>query len=508
MQPVEINMPINSIKSTLLVTVVAALVVVTGAGADEIKLPDMGSPADAILSSNEEARIGRAIMRDIRNSGLVVEDPLVTEYINEIGNKVAAQTNDGDYDFTFFVIEDQRINAFALPGGYIGVHTGLIEATRSEDELAGVLAHEVAHVTQRHIARAIHASSRQSILSTAIMLGAMIAGVAGAGSDVMQAGMAVAQGTAAQQQINFTRSNEHEADRVGIAALADAGFDPYGMASFFDVMARQNTRAPDERAPEFLRTHPVTSARIAEARDRARNYPQVRSDDSISYSIVKIRTIIERFDTPKEAVAYFENRPYQSQNDFERYGRLLAYLRDGSPYKALDIVENLMDRNPEVIAYHIALGNTQAALGRYDDALETFENAVGLFPRNVPVVIAYGERLLELGQAEKAHTLLLDLLNNVQPTPDQVRLIARAASEAGENAESLYYLSEYRLMIGDLIGGITYLQQALRLPELQEIQRIRFEARIDFIREFMTEEQLRRMQPRPSGKSARNGIQS
>jgi len=498
-------MPRISFKSALLAAVTATLVFVSGAGADDIKLPDMGSPADAILSSSMEAQIGRAIMRDIRNSGQVVEDPLINEYINEVGNKVAAQTNEGEHDFTFFVVEDHRINAFALPGGYIGVHTGLLEATRSEDELAGVLAHEVAHVTQRHIARAIHASSRQSLLSTAIMLGAILAGVAGGSSDVMQAGMVVAQGTAAQQQINFTRSNEHEADRVGIAALADAGFDPYGMASFFDVMSRQNTRAPDERAPAFLMTHPVTAARIAEARDRARGYPQIRSDDSISYSIAKVRTIVNRFDTPKEAVAHFENRPYQNQNEIERYGRLLAYMRDDSYRKALDIVENLMDRNPKVIAYHIALGDVQVALGRHNEAIDTFEDAIALFPRNVPLVIAYGERLLDLKQPEKAHALLLDLLNNVPPTPDQIRLIARAASEAGESAESLYYLSEYRLMIGDLIGGIGYLQQALRLPELQEIQRIRFEARIDFIREFMTEEQLRQMRTgRPPAQSARN----
>ncbi|MCH8250427.1 MAG: tetratricopeptide repeat protein, partial [Proteobacteria bacterium] len=238
-----------------------------------------------------------------------------------------------------------------------------------------------------------------------------------------------------------------------------------------------------------------------------RNYPKVNSEDSISYSIAKIRTIVYGFDTAKEAVAYFEKRPYQNQNEIERYGRLLAYLRDGSYGKALDIVEYLVDRNPKVIAYHIALGETQVLLGRRDEALATFEEALALFPRNVPLVIAYGERLLELEQPEKAHTMLLDLLNNVQPTPDQVRLIARAASEAGEDAESLYYLSEYRLMIGDLIGGITYLQQALRLPELQEIQRIRFEARIDFIREFMSEDQLRRMQrSRPSGKSARNAL--
>ncbi len=488
-----------------LAPLIAASIFVSVADAAEVKLPDMGSPADAILSSNTEAQIGRAIMRDIRASGAMVEDPLINEYINEVGSKVAAQTNDGDHDFTFFVIEDARINAFALPGGYIGVHTGLLEATRSEDELAGVLAHEVAHVTQRHIARAIHANSRQSLVSTAIMLGAILAGAASGNSDVAQAGIAVSQGSAIQQQIDFTRSNEYEADRVGIAALANAGFDPYGMASFFDVMSRQNSRAPDERAPQFLMTHPVTTARIAEARNRARDYPQIRSTDSISYKIAKIRSKVFDFDTSKEAVAYFEDRPYQNQNETERYGRMLAYLQDGEYWKALDIGNHLMDSNPNVIAYHIALGEILVKVGRQDDALRVFENALKLFPRNVPLVVAYSERLLELERPQQAHAMLLDLLNNVLATPSQVRLIARAASEAGESAESLYYLSEYRLMIGDLIGGITYLQQALRLPELQEIQRIRFEARIDFIREFMSEEQLRRLhQARSTGVAARN----
>ena len=495
----------KSLTRVLLAVISCALVFVSGAGADDIQLPDLGSPADTVLSQNDEAQIGSAIMRDIRNSGQVVEDPLVNEYINQIGNKIAAQTNNGDYDFTFFVIKDSRINAFALPGGYIGIHTGLLEATRSEDELAGVLAHEVAHVTQRHIARAIHASSRQSILSTAIMLGAVLAGAASGSSDVMQAGMAVAQGTAMQQQINFTRSNEHEADRIGISALAGAGFNPYGMASFFNVLSRQTTRAPNERTPEFLMTHPVTSSRIAEARDRARSFEQVKSDNSISYGISKIRTTVDRFKTSQEAVAYFERRAYQNQNDLERYGRLLAYMRNGRLEEAQNIVDYLMDKHPDVIAYHIALGDILVLLRQNDGAIAVFEDAIRLFPRNVPLVIAFAKRLLELNQAEKSHNLLLDLLNNVLPTPDQIRLIARAASEAGKNAESLYYLSEYRLMIGDLIGGIAHLQQALRLPQLQEIQRIRFEARIDFIREFMTEEQLRRMQRRqPSGRSVRN----
>ncbi|MCG8370265.1 MAG: M48 family metalloprotease, partial [Proteobacteria bacterium] len=309
------------VKRCAFAPVLASLVFVAGAGADDIKLPDMGSPADAILNNTEEARIGRAIMRDIRNSGAVVEDPLITEYLNEIGSRIVAQTNEGDHKFSFFAVDDPRINAFALPGGFIGVHTGLIEATRNEDEFAGVVAHEVAHVTQRHIARAIHANSRQSILTTAMMLGALVLAAAGGGADAVQGAAAIAQGTAVQQQINFTRTNEYEADRVGIAALADAGFDPYGMASFFEVMSRQTTTSPEMRAPEFLRTHPVTTARIAEARNRARQYPQVRSDDSTSYGIARMRIMVARFDTAAEAVNFFENRDYENQNDIERYGR-------------------------------------------------------------------------------------------------------------------------------------------------------------------------------------------
>tara|TARA_R110002049_G_scaffold78774_4_gene200517 strand:+ start:15107 stop:16579 length:1473 start_codon:yes stop_codon:yes gene_type:complete len=473
---------------------VATLSFFSAAGADDIKLPDMGSPADAILSKSEENRFGRAIMAQIRMSGQVVEDPLINEYINEIGHRIAAQTNDGDHSFEFFVVNDSRINAFALPGGYIGVHTGLIEATRNEDELAGVLAHEIAHVTQRHIARSIHASQRQSLLSTALMLGAMVAGIAGGSSDVVQAGMAVAQGTAAQSQINFTRSHEYEADRIGINALHDAGYDPHGMASFFEVMARQQPASPELRAPEFLRTHPVTTARIAEARNRAQAYPRQLVQDSTNYGLSRARVIAERFDTPEQAVAHFEQQPYEQQSNIEKYGRAVAYELDGRYVEANRIFADLIADDPQVIAYHIGLGESQFGLEDYAAGIATFDRAVELFPRNVPLIITYGEQLLHLGQAERAHALLLDLMNNIPPTPEQVRLIARAANDAGDYAESYYYMSEYELMTGDLVGGIRYLQRALALPELQEIQRIRFEARIDFIREYMTEEQLKQMQ--------------
>ena len=326
------------------------------------------------------------------------------------------------------------------------------------------------------------------------MLGAILAGAAGgASSDVMQGAIAVAQGTAAQQQINFTRANEYEADRVGISALAAAGFDPQGMASFFEVISRGTT--PHEfRVPEFLRTHPVSSARIAEARGRARNYEPVHTADSITYGIAKSRLIVSAQETPELAVTYFEREAYEYQSDVERYGRAVAYLRAGRNDDANRIFEELVSKDPKVIAYHIGLADAQLATEAIAESMGTFERARELFPRNLPLTIHFAEALLRIGEAERAHDMLFDLLNVVPPTPEQVRLIAKAAIEAGEIAEAHYYMAEYRLMIGDLVGGINFLQQALRVPELEEIQRIRFEARIDFIREFMSEEQLQRLQ--------------
>lgn len=462
--------------------------------AGDIKLPDIGSPADAVLSKSEEAQIGAAIMRQINASGTVVKDPLIAEYVNEIGHRVASHANNGDYKFSFFVVDDPTINAFAMPGGYIGVHTGLIEATRGEDELAGVLAHEVAHVTQRHIARAITAGRRQGMMSTAIMLGAILAGAfAGVDGDVIQGSIAVAQGVSAQSRINFTRSNEHEADRVGMSALADAGFDPQGMASFFEVISR-GTSPIESRMPEFLRSHPVTSSRIAEARSRARNYPQVTTSDTADYGIARARLMVARYEQPAAAVEFFEQQQSEYQTDRWQYGLAVAYLRNEQYDKALRIFEELTSREAEVIAYHIGLAQAQFELEQEDAAIQTFEQALELFPRNVPLIVKYAEVLLRQGEAVYAHTLLLDLFNNKAPTPNQVLLIARAANAADQVAEAHYYRAEYSFMTGDLIGGIQFLRRALRMPELEEIQRIRFEARIDFVREFMTPEQIQQLQ--------------
>src|SRR5688572_21904427 len=208
-----------------------------GAGDD---LPDIGSPASSALSLDDEYRIGLQIVRQLRDEGQIIDDPEATEYLQALGSRIVAQaTGDTTQRFQFFFVREDTINAFALPGGFIGVNYGLVLATRNEAQLAGVLAHEVAHVTQRHIARRIRSQGRQSIATMAVILASILVGAATGSSDAALGGISMAQGTAMQQQINFTRANENEADRVGMGFLAAAGFDPYGMPDFFETMGRR-----------------------------------------------------------------------------------------------------------------------------------------------------------------------------------------------------------------------------------------------------------------------------
>src|SRR3954471_10592304 len=234
-------------------------------------LPDSGSPASSSLTIDDEYRIGLQVVRQLRDEGQIIEDPEATEYLNALGARIVAQaTGDSAQKFSFFFVRDDSINAFALPGGFIGVNYGLVLATRNESQLAGVLAHEIAHVTQRHIARRIHSQGRQSIATMAAILAAILVGAATGSSDAALGGISLAQGAALQAQGNFTRANESEADRVGMGFLAAAGFDPYGMPDFFETIGRRSGLEGSSQSrnalPEILQSHPVTANRIAESR--------------------------------------------------------------------------------------------------------------------------------------------------------------------------------------------------------------------------------------------------
>ncbi|MFL2547473.1 MAG: M48 family metalloprotease [Candidatus Rariloculaceae bacterium] len=464
-----------------------------GVAAQGRDLPDFGSPADSVITRNQEAQLGRAVVAQMRNAGGIMEDTLLTEYIQTIGARLAGHANDGQQSFNFFFVDDGTINAFALPGGYIGVNTGLLLASDSESELAGVLAHEVAHVTQRHIARSIYDSQRSSVLNMAAMIAAVLLGVAtDAGGDATAGLITAAQAATIQRQINFTRSNEHEADRVGMETLSTAGFDPTGMSSFFEKLSRRYGTT-SQAVPAILQTHPVTTERIADARDRARQLPSAQVEDSPSYSLAKARILALQAPTSESALTIFEERMSRGDpEDADFYGLALSLSRLGRNDEAERIFRSLVQASPGIIAFRIGRGETLIRNGQIDAALDSYAEAVALFPRNIPLTISYAEALILAGEPAAAHEVLLDLLNNVPPTPEQIRLIARAANAEGDIGNAHFYMAEYYLMTGSGPLAINQLRMALESPNVNSVDRARIQARLEQVREFMPEESRRR----------------
>ena len=232
----------------------------------QIELPDIGDPTGVIMTAQQETELGEAFYRNLHAQMHIDADPEIKNYIQSLGDKLAANSDNPQQRFTFFVVDENVINAFAGPVGFIGVNSGLILLTEQESELASVIAHEISHVTQRHLFQTFQAATRMAIPNAIAMLGAALIGAKAGGSGAMAAMMA-AQGMSAQYQINFTRDNEVEADRVGMQILSKSEFDPRSMPEFFERM-QQSTRFVGNRIPEFLLTHPVTTARISDTRDR------------------------------------------------------------------------------------------------------------------------------------------------------------------------------------------------------------------------------------------------
>ena len=451
-------------------------------------LPELGSPANAAVSLEDEYQAGLGWFRQMRQTGVVMEDPEVSAYIQEIGHSLSSRAEEGQHQFYYFVVRDPVINAFAMPGGFIAINSGLILATRNENQLAGVMAHETAHVTQRHLVRGLIDQSHAGLVATAAMLAAILLGAtAGRGSpDAMEGAIMATQGAAIQHQINYTRANEFEADRIGIGTMATAGYDPLGMASFFQELER-NSPSPDRvKAVEFLIDHPLSAERVAEARNRAEQIGRVRHEDSLGYKLVRerLRSLVG---DPRMVHEYYANlvKNGAGLTMEERYGKDIADIGMRNPAAAIPDLQNLVHEYPKVTQFYGALGQAYMLNGQLKESQQVLDKALGLFPRNVPVTIRLSETLMHSGDNKRAQLLLDDLFNFVEPSPDQTKLIAKAASAAGDLADSYYYMSFYWVMSGDLKMSATQLQLALALPGLDPIQRARFSARLDEIKAAM-----------------------
>jgi len=474
------------------VTVFAALPQTLRAQSMGADLPDIGSGANSTMTLNDEYQLGLTVVRGLRDQGLILEDPEVTDYIQTLGSRIVAQIPESEQRYTFFVVREGVINAFALPGGFVGINYGLIIATANESQLASVLAHEIAHVKQRHIARAIQAQGRSTMTSAAAMLAAMVIGMATGSPDAVQAGMKIAQGTAMQQQINFTRANEYEADRIGISFLASAGFDPNAMPDFFETMGRRSGLA-GINVPELLRTHPVTTNRIAELRDRAAQITARVAPESAAYPFVRERVRVLGAPNGADLRPFYVGLAERSPlNAAQRYGEALARLGAGDRERAASALVELSALQPQSPMLQAALGQALFAAGRPDLARQTLRRALDIAPRNIPLTIRYAEVLLQTDSAKEAHTVLLDLFNNVPPTPEQIRLTALAANSAGDSADAAYYMGEYHITSGDLMNAVKQLELALADANLSGVQRARFEARVKEVREALAANGRRR----------------
>ena len=368
-------------------------------------LPDLGDVSQATISLQQERRLGESIMREIRSDRSYYDEAEATDYINQLGQRLAAKSVEARQDFEFFLIQDPQINAFALPGGFIGVNTGLILSAQSESEVAGVMAHEVSHVTQRHIARML-AQQKQALVTTLASIAAAIL-LSRVSSDAAQAAIAFGQAGAVQAQLNFTRDHEREADRVGVQVLEQAGFDPRGMATFFERLQRA-TRVYETAAPSYLRTHPLTFERIADIQSRIQDLPYRQVPDSIEFQLIraKLRADLE---SPRDAVQFFETslteRKFLSEAA-SHYGLAVSSLRAHTRARARSeraAVTRLIAPNAvvETLACRIA-----RAAGAAEQTERCYREAIKQYPRYRSLVYDYAEALLQTRQPEAALQLI------------------------------------------------------------------------------------------------------
>ena len=449
--------------------------------AEPLALPEIGDPAGNLLSPAQERRLGQAFMRSIRASQPVIDDPLMNSYIQRLGERLVSASDAAGRSFHFFLIQSPQINAFAGPGGYIGIYTGLITTTQSESELASVVAHEIAHVTQNHLIRSFDAAQRMSLPMAALAIAALVLGAA---TDNAAAGVAAASGIQAgmaQRQINFTRSNEEEADSFGIKALAAADYDPQAMATFFDRMGKATRLYDDGRMPEFLRTHPVTSNRIADARGRASAYRYRQRPDSLDYHLLRARLRSLEFPDTKAAVTFFKgtlaSHRYRNE-EAERYGYVLALTADRQYQEAEQQLDRLLRKRPTEIAYLVAQAELLKRRGEIAAGAAVLKDALELYPDNYPLTIYYTGLLLDQGAAGEALKLLQRQLRGRPDDARLYKLLARAAGESGNKPLGHRYLSEYYYQTGALEPAIRQLQIALRDDDLSYYDSAQLTARL------------------------------
>ena len=433
-----------------------ALVSLAVPGAIGQGLPDLGDVSQSEFSPIQERRLGESIMREIRADRAYSDDAEAVDYLSALGNRLVASSLETRQDFDFFLVFDPQVNAFALPGGFIGVNSGLILAAQSESELAGVMSHEIAHVTQRHIARMLTAQKQAQLLSLAGLALAILA--SRVSSDLAQAALLGSQANYIQSGLNFTRDNEREADRVGFQILERAGFDPHGIPLFFERLQR-SMRFYEGGAPAYLRTHPLTFERIADMQNRAQNVQYRQVPDSLEFQLIRAKLKAAQ-DSAQESLAFFEEslreRKYLSEVA-SRYGLVAALLRTRSHARALQELQTLRKVARASPIIETLTARVQSAAGDAPGALRTYRDALKTYPGYRALVYDYAETLLADKQPDAALKLVESRLQYAGSDYRLYQLQAKSYAALNMRLPQHRALAEYHYRLGNVPAAIEQL---------------------------------------------------
>lgn len=452
-------------------------------------LPELGDASAAAITPADERRLGESIMLEIRRDPSYLDDAEVADYVNNLGRRLTARSDAVRQEFEFFVMQDPQINAFALPGGFVGINSGLLLAAQSESEVAGVVGHEVAHVTQRHIARMINQQGQNQLMSIAALAVAILA--ARSNSQISEAAMVFGQAGVIQNQLNFTRDNEREADRVGLQMLDAAGFDPRGMAVFFERLQRA-TRIYEGGAPSYLRTHPLTFERIADIQNRVENLPYRQVPDGLDFQLIRAKLRAET-GAARDAVAFFEasfsERKFLSETA-SRYGLVASLIRTRDFARARREIVPLR-KTPSPIIESLACRLEDAA-GDSAGAPKCYQDARRAYPGYRALFYGHAEQLLRARQPA-AVLQMIDSRLRVQPDDSRLyRLQALAYEAQGNRLQQHRAQGEAYFRSGQLGAAIEQMQIALKTGEGDFYQLSAVEARLRELRRMQLEQERKR----------------
>ena len=424
-------------------------------------LPDLGDVSQSEMTALQERRLGESIMLEVRSDPSYSEDTEITDYLNSIGNKLVGASSDSRQEFNFFLMMDSQVNAFALPGGFVGINSGLMLTAQSESELAGVMSHEIGHVVQRHFARMLSAQKDTQLMALAGLAIAILA--SRSSSQVSQAAMIGSQAGSIQSSLNFTRANEQEADRVGFQILEKAGFDPAAMALFFERMLNA-TRFYQTTAPAYLRSHPLTTTRISDMQNRMQNLQYKQVPDSLEFQLMRAKLRAAQ-DTPAESVKFFEEslkeRKYLSEVA-SRFGLVEALARARDYGRASRELQTLRAALPPHPAIESLSARLIAATGDIAGSLRAYREALRNFPGYRALIYNYAESLLRINQPQEALKLIDSRLSNAVADYKLYQLQARAYAALNKGMQQHRALAEANYRMGNIRAAIEQLLLAQR----------------------------------------------